>query len=172
MSVLDRDEKRLEAALKRLPKDKNALCDIYDLMGKAVYFTAYRILHNESDAEDALQNTMLALVETAGAYRGGGAASYILSVCRNQSLTIYGKRGNYSELDASAAVTEDGFAERITMLDALKLLSEHDRDIVICHALCGMKFKEIADEQGLSEQAAQKRYVRALQTLKKYYKER
>ena len=169
---MSRDEKKLEAALLRLKSDRNAIADIYDLIGKAVYFTAYRILHNESDAEDALQNTMLALTETAGAYRGGGAAAYVISVCKNQSMLILRKRKSFTPLEESGASEEDDTAERLTMLDALKLLSEQDRDIVISHAVCQMKFKEIADELGISEQAAQKRYVRALQTLKKYYKER
>ena len=166
------DDKKLEAALQRLKTDGNALCDIYDLMGKNIYITAYRMLHDKQDAEDALQDTMLALIDTAGAYRGGGAGAYIISVCKNQSLHILRRRKNHAVLDEQTAGTEDGAAEKLTMLDALGKLNETDRDIVIDHALCGMRFKDIAKETGLSAQAAQKRYVRALQTLRLYYKER
>ena len=170
---MNRDGKKLEAALIRLKTDKNALADIYDLIGGAVYFTAYGILNDHGDAEDALQNTMLSLIDAAGAYRGDGkAAPFILSICKNQSLMILRKRKDLSALEESSAVSEDNAAERLTMIDALSLLSETDRGIVIDHALCGMKFKDIAEKTGLGAEAAQKRYVRALQILKKYYKER
>ena len=60
-------------------------------------------------------------------------------------------------------------AASLAALEALSLLDEFERQIVVMKLDCGMKHKQIAQIVGLSEEACQKRYRRALEKLKPYY---
>ncbi len=165
-------ENKLNKLLCRLGAgDKNALTGIYDAMSKAIYITAYNILNNRQDAEDVLQNTMIELAGSAKSYRGKGAVSYILAVAKNLSLNLLSKRKYDIPIDETDAAAADAAENGVMMTDALARLSEADRKIVTDHVFYGMRFREIGKEAGISADAAQKRYVRALQTLKEYYKE-
>lgn len=165
-------ENKLNKLLKRLAAgDKSALSGIYDGMSKAIYITAYNILNNRQDAEDVLQNTMIELVGSARSYRGDGAVSYVLAVARNQSLKLLSKRKYDMPIDETEAASDDTVSAGTIMTDALMRLSDTDRKIVTDHLFFRLKFKDIGKETGLSADAAQKRYVRAMQTLKEYYKE-
>lgn len=163
-------ENKLNKLLKRLGAgDKSALSGIYDGMSKAIYITAYNILNNRQDAEDVLQNTMIELVRSAGSYRGEGAAAYVMAVAKNQSLKLLSKRKYDMPIDETEVSSDDTASAGTIMTEALTRLSDADRKIVTDHVFFGIKFKEIGKEMGLSADAAQKRYVRALQTLKEYY---
>ena len=165
-------ENKLNKLLKRLGAgDKSALSGIYDSMSKAIYITAYNILNNRQDAEDVLQNTMIELVSSAGSYRGDGAVSYVISTAKNHSLKLLSKRKYDMPIDETEVPSDDTVSAGTIMTDALMRLSDVDRKIVTDHVFFGLKFKDIGKETGLSADAAQKRYVRALQTLKEYYKE-
>ena len=165
-------ENKLNKLLKKLAAgDKSALSGIYDCMSKAIYITAYGILNNRQDAEDVLQNTIIELVSSAKSYRGEGAVSYVISTAKNQSLKLLSKRKYDIPIDETDAVSDDTVSAGTIMTDALMKLSDMDRKIVTDHVFFGLNFKEIGKEMNLSAVAAQKRYVRALQTLKEYYKE-
>ena len=162
-------ERKLKKALQKLAEgDKNALSDIYDIMGKTIYYTAYSVLHNKQDAEDAMQNTLFELMSSAGSCKDN-AAAYITGAAKNQALKIYAKRKPDICFDETEIQSPDDNAERLTMLDALARLSDTDRRIVEEHVFMKTKFKELANELSMTDAAVQKRYVRALQTLKKYY---
>ena len=167
--MADNERKLKKALLKLAEGDKNSLSDIYDISGKNIYYTAYSVLHNREDAEDAMQNTLFELINAAKSYRGDGAAAYITGIAKNQALKLLSKRKPDVPVDDAAAQTEDNAAERLTMLDALARLSDTDRHIVEEHVFMKTKFKALAAELGMTDGAVQKRYVRALQEMKKYY---
>jgi len=167
---LAENERKLKKALLKLAEgDKNSLSDIYDITGRTIYYTAYSVLHSREDAEDAMQNTLFELISSAKTYRGENAAAYVTGIAKNQALKLLSKRKPDIPIDETTAQTKDDTAERLTMLDALDRLSDTDRHIVEEHVFMGTKFKELAAELNMTDAAVQKRYVRALQTLKKYY---
>ncbi len=155
--------------------DRNALSDIYDCMGKQIYFLAYSILKDHHDAEDVLGEVLCELAENAAAYKKGShARAYILSVARNQALKMHRDKKNHLPLDeisedARYARSDDEFISRLTMFDALKTLSEKESEIVLLHIESGMKFREIGEMLGLKTATAQKKYRRALAKLREYY---
>lgn len=164
------DEACKKALLKTAEGDGSALSDLYDMMGKTVLFTAYSILGNYQDAEDAAQNTFYEILKCAKNYSGGDARAWIVSVAKRQALKILRDRRPICELDdADTEYRETDHAERLTLLDALDRLSSTDKHIVVAHVLCDQTFAETADELGISEEAAQKRYRRAIEKMKQYY---
>ena len=150
--------------------DNSALSDLYDLTGKTVFFTAYSVLGNYQDAEDAAQNTFYEILKCAKNYSGGDARAWVVSVAKRQALKILRDRRPVCELDdADTEYCETDHAERLTLLDALDRLSPTDKHIVTAHVLCGQTFSEIANELEISDDAAQKRYRRAIEKMKRYY---
>ncbi len=47
----------------------DALSDIYDIIGKQIYFIAYSILKNYHDAEDAMQEALYEIVKCSNTYK-------------------------------------------------------------------------------------------------------
>lgn len=164
------DEACKKALLKTAEGDNSALSDLYDLTGKTVFFTAYSILGSYQDAEDAAQNTFYEILKCAKNYSGGDARAWVVSVAKRQALKILRDRRPVCELDdADTEYRETDHAERLTLLDALDRLSPTDKHIVTAHVLCGQTFSEIANELEISDDAAQKRYRRAIEKMKRYY---
>ncbi|MBQ7699893.1 MAG: sigma-70 family RNA polymerase sigma factor [Clostridia bacterium] len=162
------------AALRKIAAgDTDALSELYDVMGKKVFFTAYSVLGNYHDAEDAAQNTFVEIIKCARKYAGGDASAWVISVARNQALKLLRTRKSAAELEEAEHETEEkDMASAVTLLDALDRLSPEDKRIVTLHALCDLSFAEISAETGLKKDAAQKRYRRAIEKMKKYYGEK
>ena len=156
------DEACKKALLKTAEGDGSALSDLYNMMGKTVLFMAYSVLGNYQDAEDAVQNTFYEILKCAKNYSGGDARAWVVSVAKRQALKILRDRRPVCELD-------DADTEYRTLLDALDRLSPTDKHIVTAHVLCGQTFSEIANELEISDDAAQKRYRRAIEKMKRYY---
>jgi RNA polymerase sigma-70 factor (ECF subfamily) len=58
--------------------------------------------------------------------------------------------------------------DRIVLEGVLSLLTEEEREIVMLHAVSGMKHKEIADGLGLNLSTTLSKYHRALKKLREY----
>ncbi len=155
--------------------DRNALSEIYDCMGKQIYFLAYSILKDHHDAEDVLGEVLCELANKASVYKKGTSPrAWILSIARNFALKAYRDRKNHLPLDeisedARYAGDDSEFLSRLRMLDAIRTLSDEEGEIVLLHIESGMKFREIGEIMGLKPATAQKKYRRALAKLREYY---
>ncbi len=165
-----------DKALSEISKgNKNAISDIYDNMGRQIYFLAYSILKNHHDAEDVLSIVLCEIAEKAAAYRkGSNARAWILFVARNQALKMSRDRKTHIPLDQlseDVRYSEDDseFISLLTMFEALKTLSNEEEQIVILHIQSGMRFREIGELLCIKAATAQKKYRRALEKLKIYY---
>ena len=169
--------KYLDDALLRLAAgDMGALSDVYDKLGRRIFMLAYAILRNRADAEDIMQETFLKIATQAHTYeKNSNAIAFILTVARNLSLNLLAKRrrseSREKALDDNTDLPYGEQAMRVGELDALSVLDTDERQIVILRLDCKMKHRDIAALFSISEAATQKRYRRALEKLKKYYKE-
>lgn len=161
---------KCDRALCRLADgDMSALEDIYHILGRRIYMLALSILRDTHAAEDIMQDTFVKLAAEARAYRkGSNAIAFILTVARNLAINLHNKRRRECPTDTVPDVAEPD-SPSISALEALSLLDETERQIVVMKLDCGMKHKQIAQIVGLSEDACQKRYRRALEKLKPYY---
>lgn len=165
-----------EQALRRIARgDMDGLETIYDKLGRRIYLLAYSILGDTHAAEDVLQDTLIRISEGAHALRdGGNAIAYILTTTRNLSIDALRKRRReipQEELigigsDMREEICDTPFSE----LEALCILDEEERQIVTLKIEGGLKHREIAPILGISQAACEKRYRRALEKLKRYYK--
>ena len=152
----------------------DALSDVYDSIGKQVYFIPYSVLKNHHDAEDVLQEVLCEIVKCAHTYKPmSNARAWILSIARNQALKYLRDKKMHISLDDienDPRFSYDvSFISNMTLFDALNSLTDDERQVVLLHIESGMKFREIADFLCITSDAAQKRYQRALKKLKAYY---
>lgn len=162
--------RQCDRALCRLSDgDMSALEDIYHILGRRIYMLALSILRDTHAAEDIMQDTFVKLAAEAHAYRrGSNAIAFILTVARNLAINLHNRRRRECPTDTVPDIAEPD-SPSLAALEALSLLDEFERQIVVMKLDCGMKHKQIAQIVGLSEDACQKRYRRALDKLKPYY---
>ncbi|MBQ9080354.1 MAG: RNA polymerase sigma factor [Clostridia bacterium] len=158
-------------ALRRLASgDMSALEDIYSKLGRRIYMLALSVLRDTHSAEDIMQDTFVRLAAEAHAYRhGSNAIAFILTVTRNLSINLLNRRRRECPTEYVPDVSDDTDAPCLTALEALSLLDETERQIVVLKLDGGMRHKQIAELIGISTAACQKRYRRALEKLKPYY---
>ena len=152
--------------------DKDALADLYNRTRPAVYGFALSIVKNAHDAEDILHDACLQVWNAAGGYRRQGKPmAWLLTVARNLALMRLRERGKTQELTdeewsalparAPDVTTED----RHVLRAALSLLSEQERQVVMLHAVTGLKHREIAQLLELPLATVLSKYRRALKKL-------
>lgn len=156
--------------------DMHALSDIYDSMGRQIYFVAYSLLKNHHDAEDILQTVLCEISTSAHSFKPmSNARAWILSIARNQALKHRRDEKahlSFDEIENESQYADDrSFLSDLTMFDAMKALSDDERQVVLLHIESGLKFREISQLLGITSASAQKRYQRGMKKLKAYYAE-
>ncbi len=163
-----------EKALREIAKgNNNALAMIYDKMHKLIYSVAWSVLKNHEDAEDILQNTLCEIVRSAKNYKGGNPKYWILSIARNQALTLARKKSRETpleQLESPKETQKTDIESEFIYLDALSKLNSREREAVVLKVYCSLKHKEIAEILEITPSAAEKLYQRAITKLKDYYK--
>lgn len=155
-----------------------ALGDIYRVIGREMFALSYTILNDYQLAEDAVQDSLLRISRNARELNDTSKAkSWIITITRNISLDILRKRKSEIATDDTAPemaeVADDRYTvsvESLAVREALEELGEPDNQIVLMKTTMGFKYKEIADITGMTVEACQKRYQRAISKLKEMLK--
>ncbi len=150
--------------------DRDALCRLYQSTDAAVYGYALSILKHPADAEDAMQDTYLALWNDAKNYRPQGKPmAWILTVTRNVCLKqIRQKKWTVPLSDAERYFgTHADPADAMLLKLCLQNLDDEEREIVVLHAVAGMKHRQIGQYLGLKTGTVLSKYHRTIQKLRK-----
>ncbi len=156
---------------------KQALADLYEQTRSAVYSYALSILKNKADAEDVLQDTYLQLWQSAGSYRAQGKPlAWMFTIARNLAFTrlreqkrLAAAPEDWSELFAGEA--PETCEDRLTLTLLMETLSDEERQIVVLHAVAGLRHREIAHLLKRSLPAVLSRYSRAMKKLRGAWEE-
>ena len=153
---------------------EEALRTLYVETSAAVYGFALSILKNPHDAEDVMQETYIRLCGAASAYRPEGKPmAWILTIVRNLARMRLRETGRTVLPDSpeqwpdEGELFHSGSDDRLVLEAAIRLLSDEERQIVMLHAVSGLKHREIAAllERPLSTVLS--RYHRALGKLRR-----
>ena len=154
--------------------DMDALRRLYDAVSGPVYGFALSLVRDPHDAEDVLQDTFLRIYRAAADYRPlGKPLAWIFTIARHAALD---KRRDQSrtlpveKVEVAVATVMDA-DDRLLLHALLNRLPEEDRQIVILHAVVGMKHREIATVMEMALGTVLSRYRRALNRLKTIVKE-
>lgn len=175
------DDKRLLGQLKR--GDNEALRQVYMEYKDNLLTIAASLLHDPGAAEDVLHDVFVSFAGVVGGLRlRGTLRNYLVASVVNRARDVYRKgRHHLVELDEAGQIPADLQApeqsaasneetERLT--GALTQLPCEQRETIVLHLNAGMKFKEIAEMQGIPISTVQGRYRYGLDKLRTILKER
>jgi RNA polymerase sigma-70 factor (ECF subfamily) len=168
------------AVLRRVARgDQAALAELIRRHQNRLYQVAYRLLRDPLEAEDALQEVFLKVVEHAHRFQPQASVrAWLHRITANHCLNLLRRRHPQESLDqddapalASAGATplealeERDLSRRLEQL--LAALPENQRRALVLKRFAGLSYQEIGEEMDLSPQAVDGLLKRARQFLKK-----
>jgi len=140
--------------------------------GFAIGRICMALLGSQSEAEDALQETLMAALGGLESFRGEGSLrAWLSSIARRRCAKRLETRARERDLERGLVAPEDGpSAERLTMAArARRLLGEirpTEREALVLRFAAELSFREVGDACGIDEAAARKRVSRGLSRLR------
>jgi len=170
--------------------ERGALEELFKRYRLPAYRVAYRLLGNEADALDAVQEGFVKALTHLGGFQGRSSfKTWLMRVVSNAALDLGRQRGRRECLSLEAAEVRDNDlslllvpdetadqlnrAELRQILDqALLTLSEAQRQTFVLHAEAGLSYREVAEVMGISIGTVMSRLFYARQKLRSHLAEK
>ena len=134
----------------------------YEQYKTGLFRFALSILKDTESAEDILQEIFLRLLSGRYMPEPGKEQAYLYRAARNLCYDELRRRKRYAEVPRHMP-TESGSNAYIELIAPL---SRKQQEIITLKIVGGLTHREIATVIGISEQAAKKRYQRAIEKLR------
>jgi RNA polymerase sigma-70 factor (ECF subfamily) len=148
-----------------------------------VYSKIYRFIYyrtgNKNQAEDLTGDVILKIAKALPRQRGN-FNSWIYKIARNSVIDFYRRQStrkskiSIEEMTGELPNGRKDFTERIlneeSLRNAMKLLTDKQKEVIILKFIEGYKNKEIAGLIGISEGAVKLLQFRALKAMREYFK--
>jgi len=155
----------------------DALRLIYEKYKNDLLALAIALSNDKKSAEDIVHDVFVAFAQSAGKLQLRGSLKSYLSTSVANRVRNLGREKVKLTLDMDGvdiAAKDSDRPDRLVMSKeqlqqvgrALAGLAYPQREVVILHLQCGLKFKEIADVQGVSVNTIQSRYRYGLNKLR------
>lgn len=155
--------------------------DCYSLYEQKMYRVAYSILHDESLAEDAVQDAFLKLIKHKVHFENADSDDckrYIITVIRNAAINIYNKRKGEMKVitfsdnlekisDANFAGLEEDQDTGAECTPLMNNLPDKYYDVVDCLVIHEYSVRETAEKLDITKANVRKRYERAKKMMRK-----
>jgi len=162
--------------------DREAFEELVRATSAATYTLAHRLLGDEEDAKDVVQETYLRAYRGLRRFRGDAAfETWLYRITANCAATTLGRRAKHrhDELDDDAPLPDperrhdpeasaDSGALRDRLVEALAALPPRLRQVVVLRDVYDLPHEAIATELGISEGAAKVRLHRARRRLREH----
>lgn len=161
------------------PEEENKFYYLYEKYHKLLYKTAYDILRNQHDAEDALQIALEKIYHYF--YKISDeiekkCLGYMIVIIRNVSIDIFNQRKKVIVLEErefefnrfSGRTDEIVSSEKFGLENAIKKLDGKYRDVLLLKYVYGYSLKEIADMLNITETNVSTRLNRGKAYIKEY----
>ena len=147
----------------------DALAELYNETSAGVYAYALSILKNSHDAEDVLQECYIRVFQSAAAYKPQGKPmAWILTIARNLCFKLLEQKKNVSLLSFDPGSQGWDPDDKLVVDACLKHLSDEERQIVILHAVAGMKHRQIAEFLSIPLSTVLSKYNRSIKKMRSY----
>jgi RNA polymerase sigma-70 factor, ECF subfamily len=139
---------------------------------RAIGRVCLALIGSQSEAEEALQETLLCALDGLEQYRGDGSLrAWLLSIARRRSARRVEARTRDRELAQKLPAPEPApSAEQLSLARrARQLLSEvrpTEREALVLRYAAELSFREVAQASGIDEATARKRVSRGLARLR------
>ena len=153
---------------------RQAQFELYQLYSKAMFNICLRMLKNEADAEDMLQNSFIDVFTKLDTFRFQSTiGAWIKRIVVNNCINFLKKRRIYfEEIDDRIGERSDPQVEEEPQLsvqaikDAIFQLPDGYRVVFSLYQMEGYDHKEIAEILNVSEQTSKSQYSRARKKLR------
>lgn len=158
---------------------------IYQKYADDIFKRTYKLLKNQQDAEDAMQETWVKVMENIEILRGKNdriVKAYIMKIAKNESISIMRKRGKEEKVlcdidTVEVASDEELFTicEQNDVSDIVACFAELDdiyRDILSFYYFYHHSIKEIANLMNMKEATVNSRLTRGRKKLIELLKRR
>ena len=177
---------KVEAAFKNIHQDlidgcrsgdQRAQFQVYKLYYKAMYNTSLRIVNDEMESEDVMQEAFLSAFEKINSYSGTVSfGAWLKRIVINRSLDALGKRkaifedienhaGIYDDSGEESAYQEDVMLRVEEVKAAIERLPEGYRVILSLYLIEGYDHDEIAEMFNITSSTSRSQLSRAKQKL-------
>lgn len=153
--------------------DRDAFHTLYESTHESVYGFVLSIIKNKYDAEDVLHETFLAVHRKAIDYTPKGKPmAWIFTIAKNAAYDKLKERKRIEVLDEQKSVGELDFSEitdiedKIVIQTLFQVLTEEEKQMVLLHAVGGVKHREIAMVLNMPLNTELSKYHRAIKKLK------
>jgi RNA polymerase sigma-70 factor (ECF subfamily) len=153
--------------------------------GRSVGRLCMALLGSPSEADDALQDTLLAAHSSFGTYRGDGSfKAWLFSIARRRCARVLERRVTQPDVERRAAgnagetttpVPADALVDARRRAEAARALLARvrptEREALLLRYEAGLSYREVGEACGVDEATARKRVSRALGRLRELAKE-
>lgn len=168
-----------ELFLRLAKEDMSALDELYSLTERTMYAYAVSLTKDHQTSLDLIQDTYVKILSSAHLYKPmGKPLAWMFTIARNLHYSNIKKEKRSIRMKPEDVLDDKRFSyitemdDRVVLEGVLSLLTEEEREIVMLHAVSGMKHREIAEGLGLKLSTTLSKYNRALKKLRNYLKER
>ena len=138
-------------------KDEKAYAYLYDNYSAALYGIIYKVVNNEEDANDVLQETFVNIWKHIDSYdgsKGGSLFTWMLHICRNKAIDRYRQKSRVQEnqkeyknvhIGDEQANTTQIQIDKIGVQSIIEKIKPEHKDIIIQHYFKGYTHQEISD---------------------------
>lgn len=170
------DPHDLEELLRQIALgSQQAFEELYRATDSAIYGYALSLMRNHHEAQDIMMDTYLKIRCAAHLYMPmGKPMAWILTITKNLARTRLRSAGRQIPLDDLEETTpsfDRDSEEAVALEQAMKVLGDQERQILILHAVTGLKHREIAEMLGMPLATVLSKYARSLKKLKKALEE-
>ena len=156
--------------------NSKAQFQMYKLYYKSMYSVCLRIVNDEGEAEDIMQESFLKAFRKIDTYRGEVSfGAWLKKIVINRSLDhLKKKKVQFEEVSTRMQLPDDNEEYREVDLEqikkAIRSLPDGYRTILSLHLIEGYDHEEISEILGISNSASRTQYSRAKAKLKELLK--
>lgn len=173
---MEANQPHITELLKRCQKsDGNAQMQLYNAYYKAMYNTAFRILKDEFEAEDIMQEAFLTAFTKLNSYRGEVAfGAWLKRIVINKSLTQLKKNNRYEEVKLEVVPTNETESSELdytklepqSVINSIQGLKDNYRMVLTLNLIEGYDYEEIAQIMNYTNENVRTTMSRAKRKLK------
>ena len=155
--------------------DRDKFEQLYNKYRSLMYHSAYRILQNREDSEDAVHQAFISIIENLEKIKDVDlpeTRSFCVICCKNKALDLYRRKKRSGEIELIDNYTEISAPEFDNRLDeAIANLPVKLGSVILLHYDNGFSMEEVAEILGITVSAARRRLTRAKDELRKALQE-
>lgn len=174
------DNRNMDLLLEKIGQnDEAAFRELYEQQSAAIFAYALSVVKNRADAEDIMQDAFLKIRGAAHLYQAHGRAkAWIFTIVRNLCMMKFRENSRLINTPADEMTYMDDLnyiedhETRITLQSVFRVLNDEERQIILLHAVSGMKHREIGSVLGLPLATVLSKYHRGLKKLRECLEDR